>query len=54
MGKTEPYFDQNKTVKSGSKHAKIIKTQNETMNKIQENSNQNSKYNTKICVQNNY
>lgn len=53
MDKTEPYFDQNKTTKSGLKHIKIIKTQNETMCKIQENPNQNSKYDTKICVQNN-
>lgn len=53
MDKTEPYFDQNKTIKSSSKRAKIIKTQNETMRKIQENPNQNSKYNTKICLQNN-
>lgn len=36
MDKTEPYFDQNKTTKSGLKHMKIIKTQNETMRKIQE------------------
>lgn len=53
MGKTKPHFDQNKTTKSGLKRMKIIKTQNETMRKIQENPNQNSKYNTKICVQNN-
>ena len=53
MDKTEPYSDQNKTTKSGLKHTKIIKTQNETMRKIQEKPNQNSKYDTKICVQNN-
>lgn len=39
MGKTEPYSDQNKTTESGLKRMKIIKTQNETMRKIQENQN---------------